>query len=353
MRVRRPQVGRAPPIRAPGVRGPVPALRGPHRDGRLVAAASVGDPAPMRIDTRPLQPTATGTIPLGAPDDRGRRFVSAASGIAAGGNGTAWVVSDEMGALVRIDARGIGHLEPGLPPTKHRPDFESMLAAPSDDAAHGATMVFAAGSGSKDSRHRGVVQDISAAGAPVGAPRMIDLGELHARMATELPGGVNVEGMALHTARSGASELVLLQREQDGDAPNRLFRVDGPSVLAALRDGAAIPARALLGSVPVDLGSLHGVRLGFADATALPDGRIAFAASAEAADGSILGSAIGMLDRDLRVTALRPLAGAPRKIEGIELASRIDPTAAPTAFVLVTDPDDADRATERLTVDLA
>ena len=69
-------------------------------------------------------------------------------------------------------------------------------------------------------------------------------------------------------------------------------------------------------------------------------------------DGAIKGSVLGMLDADLNVTALHPLSGPARKVEGIELASELDPSAPASRFVLVTDPDDPQKPTELLTVDV-
>ena len=133
--------------------------------------------------------------------------------------------------------------------------------------------------------------------------------------------------------------------------------LDAALAVDALRRGSALPVDALRGQVQVDLGSLGGARLGFADATALPDGRVAFIASSEGNDGTndgvIYGSVVGMLDSDLRVTTLRPLTGLARKVEGIELATRLEKAASPSSFVLVTDPDDPAKPTELLSVDLA
>jgi hypothetical protein len=127
-------------------------------------------------------------------------------------------------------------------------------------------------------------------------------------------------------------------------------------VLDALRAGQPLPVDAIRGQVTLDLGSLGGNRLGFSDARALPDGRIAFAASAEgedaASDGRITGSVIGVLDADLRVTTLRPLTGPVRKVEGIEIARELDAKAPANQFVLVTDADDPARPAEVLRVDL-
>jgi hypothetical protein len=305
------------------------------------------------VDTRPVTAVALGALRLDDKDQLGRDWVSSASGIAAV-HGSAWVVSDELGDLARftrLDKRGSMHA--GLPKAPKKPDLESVVWLP---AADGAGLLFAAGSGSSEHRDRGVVRRIDAHGATVGSAKTIDLAPLYRSLAARLPHGLNVEGMALHQARAGAELLVFHRGRLAGDV-NTIFRLDGAAVLAALAHGDAIPPSAVRGQQAVELGSRDGARLAFSDARALPDGRIAFVASAEgsddaASDGAIHGSVLGMLDADLHVTALRPVAGPPRKIEGIERAIELDPTAPANRFVLVTDPDDPARQAELLTADL-
>jgi len=305
------------------------------------------------IDIRPLAPRVDGTLRLDGPDREGRTFVSATSGLTAVG-GKLWAVSDEYGELLRFDRPDApGHAHAGLSKQKGKPDLEAVTFVPASGAAPG--MVVAIGSGSKADRARAVAQDVDAAGLPVGAPRAIDLAPLYASLAPHLPLGPNVEGLAVRSGADGAELLVFHRGKLAGDR-NTIFRLDASSAVDALRRGVPIPPSAVRGHQVVDLGTLGGARLGFADATSLPDGRIAFVASSEGSDstgdGEIHGSVVGILERDLSVSALRPLTGPPRKVEGIELASRLDPTAPASRFVLVTDPDDPKAATERMTVEL-
>lgn len=308
-------------------------------------------PPGSAVDTRPLEPARRGSLALGAPDRTGRLHVSAASGIAVAGGAT-WVVSDEYGELVRFGRLdGPGRLHPGLAPAKKKPDLESLLAVPQ---AGGGALLVAFGSGSKadGTRSAALVQAVDGAGALRGGPVRVDLAPLYAALSARLANGINVEGLALR-----CHELLVLHRGQRATESNVVFRLDAARAVDALRRGAPLGADLLLGSTTVDLGSLGGVKLGFADAFTLPDGRIAFIASAEATaddagDGSVVGSAVGILDHDLRVQVLRPLTGSARKAEGIVPTRLLDPAASATSFTLVTDPDDPARAAEVLTVDL-
>jgi hypothetical protein len=97
--------------------------------------------------------------------------------------------------------------------------------------------------------------------------------------------------------------------------------------------------------VPVDLGALAGVRLGFTDAARTADGRVAVIACAEASenaveDGAVMGCRFGWLDADgLRMTDVVDAEGrlASTKIEGLEARP-----GAQTTFDVVTDLDRPD-----------
>ena len=75
-----------------------------------------------------------------------------------------------------------------------------------------------------------------------------------------------------------------------------------------------------------DLGRREGVRLGFTDAAALPDGRVAFVAVAEASpdavrDGEVVGCCFGVIEGDdVRVCDVTDARGEPSrlKLEGLE-----------------------------------
>lgn len=318
----------------------------------IVVPATRSAAAP--VDTRPIDATVSGHLSLGENDPTGFPHVSAASSLAAAG-GAAWVVSDRYGELVRFDDLAAhGTLLPGLEAKKHRPDLESLVAIP--DGTAGGSLLVAFGSGSKKGRDRALTQAVDASGAPVGRPSESSLASLYEELDRRLPLQPNIEGLALRDGAAGA-ELLVFHRGKLAEDVNTIFRLDAARVVAALRSGHPVPADVVLGQTSIELGSLGGHKLGFADARVLDDGRIAFAASAEGADavddGVITGSAVGILDADFTIQVLRPLTGPARKVEGLELTRDLDPSAPATSFTLVTDPDDPAKASEVLTVDLA
>lgn len=304
------------------------------------------------IDTRPVDPMVLGTLQLDAPTADGKRFVSAASGLVAAG-GAGWSVSDDLPQLVRMRRPGAAvSLEHGLPARADKYDLEAITAIA--DARGGATLL-AFGSGSKKDRAFGMLQSVDGAGALIGSSRPVDLSRLYAAFDDVLPKRPNIEGAAYRMGAAGA-ELVLLHRGKEAGDHNTAFVLDAEQVLDAARAGRPVPAEALRSTTRIELGALRGQRLGFADARALPDGRIAFVASAEGSDsvgnGAITGSAFGILDANFAVTALRPLTGPARKVEGIELARAFDPAAPADRYLLVTDADDPSRASELLAIDV-
>jgi hypothetical protein len=314
------------------------------------------------VDLRPIEPVVDGTLTLGAPDATGRTYVSAASGLAAGPGGTAWVVSDEYGELGRFDRLAApGALLPGLPAQREKPDLEALTFVSAallggSDALAGA--VLALGSGSKGSlRDRGLLQAVDALGQPSGPARVLDFHDLFAKLGKHVHGTLNIEGVAVRSATNGKdrAELLLFHRGVHGVGSSSVFVVDADEVFEAARAGKAMPSKALRSEHELDLGAIGDVPLAFSDADVLPDGRILFAASAERAsknstDGEVLGSAVGLLDAEFRLLAEHPLTGRARKVEGIELARNFDAAAGARQVTLVTDPDDPARATELLHV---
>ena len=129
---------------------------------------------------------------------------------------------------------------------------------------------------------------------------------------------------------------LLAQRGNGQSRSNALISLDLVQVMAQLARGR-LDDDCLLEIVPVDLGLLAGVPLGFTDLCLDLQGRLLFSAAAEDsqstfADGQCVGSAIGWL-QDGQIKALWPLAGH-AKIEGLCMV-------ADGSLRLVNDPDDA------------
>ncbi|MBC7460799.1 MAG: hypothetical protein H7287_05510 [Thermoleophilia bacterium] len=304
--------------------------------------------------SRPLDVVADGRLTLAAEGPDGHAFVSGASGVATVG-GASWVISDSSPQPARFgDWNAPGVVQSGLPERARRYDLETITTLTRD--ARGGALLLSLGSGSKGDRTVGFAQNVDATGAATSAPLRVDVAPLFKHLAKEVDGQLNIEGAAVRDALGGA-ELLLFNRGQSSDHASRVFVLDAAAVSDAIRSGTAVTSAVLRSSHAIDLGRLdNGARLAFSDAHALADGRIVFSASSETSagggDGAITGSAIGILDRDLRVTVLHPLAGPPRKVEGITMARDLDPSAPADRVIMITDPDDNTVAGERLHVDL-
>jgi len=324
---------------------------------RALTAPLVALPAGASgVDVRPLAVRATGTLTLATPDQNGRAFLSAASGMVAS-QGVAWMVSDELGELAsfaRVDAPGTLH--PALERHQDKPDLESIALVPRGVGGLQSAALFAPGSGSNKHRGRAALQLLDDGGMPSGLARTVDLSRLYAQLDTLLPKQPNIEG-ALVRGAGPLAELLLFHRGKQAGDVNTVFVLDANAVFGAAMAGLPAPESAIKSQHVIDLGMLGTERLGFADAHLLADGRIVFVASAEGndanGDGAIIGSAVGILDAKLALTALRPLTGIPRKVEGLELTSALgEAKAGAMDLTLVTDPDDPTKSGEVLRVDL-
>ncbi|MCW2974151.1 MAG: hypothetical protein JWN72_2424 [Thermoleophilia bacterium] len=311
-------------------------------------------PLTAPVLARPVDVAVDGGLTLAAKGPDGNPWVSGASGVAAVG-GASWVVSDSSAQPARFgDWAAPGAVQPGLPAREKRYDLESITPL-TRDAAGGVTLL-SLGSGSKKSRAVGLAQLVDSRGVATGTPQALDVAPLYERLRGLVDGELNIEGATVRHGLAGA-ELLLFNRAATGGDASRVFVLDGDAFVDAIRTGAAVSSSALRSSRAVDLGQLaNGAHLAFSDARALADGRILFSASSERSepdrDGAISGSAIGFLDRDLTLGELRPLAGPPRKVEGIVLARDLDPAAPADRVVMVTDGDDPTVPGERLHADL-
>ena len=158
---------------------------------------------------------------------------------------------------------------------------------------------------------------------------------------------LNIEGAAV-----AGDDVVVFQRG-NGATRHGLEPVNATGLL----DVASFVAWLEGGPVPLlervrqhDLGAVDGVRFGFTDAAALPDGRVAFLAGAEDSpdtfqDGVVMGCRFGVLDGDsVALVDICGADGAPSalKLEGLEwVGAREDGS---WEFVVVADMDDPDVA---------
>lgn len=219
------------------------------------------------------------------------------------------VGSDQPGQLFRL-------LDGRLPEApaarkKEKPDFEILLALPPNAGSpHGALL--ALGSGSRANRRRGVVVTLGADGNAL-ASRVADLTPLFTPLDAYFK-ETNLEGAAIR-----GHEFLLFQRGNTGTAVNAIVAYPLDAMLEFLSNPTVVLPPPDIRKV--DLGVSKGVPLGFNDAAVLPDGRIVFAAAAEANstaydDGALSGAVVGLMDRTgaiLNKRSWSPLV----KVEGI------------------------------------
>lgn len=255
----------------------------------------------------------------------GRLQLSAASGIAVEG-ASIWVVADNLCALHRYSLRGRleasvalerGTIRPLAKPVK--PDLEALLRLPDG-------RLLALASGSRKNRQRGYLFD-----AEEGSVEPVDLSDLHAALRDEFE-ELNIEGGTV----LGPS-LILAQRGNSPHRENALVRLNLRRVLKDLKK-ERLTAKALEAVVPVVLGDLKGAPLSLTDLAGDGAGRLCFSAAAELTDdpyrdGGVTGSVIGCVSAAGVLQWQRPLAGPPRKIEGLHRLGR-------RRWLLVADADD-------------
>lgn len=281
--------------------------------------------------------------------------VSAASSLERHKNHLFVVADDEMELCVfplgnSDDGYPVKILEGDLPEDtdkrkEDKPDLEAVLLVPPFGRhEHGALL--ALGSGSSDKRNRGVLIPLQKEGLPTASHLVVELSPLFDALREELP-ELNIEGAVVvdHVLR-------LLQRGNNETGRNARIDLDLEEVVKALAAGAPLSASAVREIVDCDLGQLHGVELCFSDASALPDGRMVFAASAEGSgsaqsDGKTVGSAVGIMGGDGAITLREPIA-VDLKVEG--LSARIHGNHI--ELLMVTDADDPSVPSPLLTADL-
>ena len=191
-----------------------------------------------------------------------------------------YVVADDEPAVGVFDLERrpiVGELiplDPAEMPGDHaerkaaKPDLESLCLLPDGT-------LFTLGSGATERRERGWLLP------PDGEPAQVSLGVLYATLRKELA-DLNIEGAAVARER-----LWLAQRGNARDGENALIELDLDGALAGLREQRTIDPSAIRGLSRHELGDVDGVPLTFSDLCPLPDGRLLFAAVAEAARAPI------------------------------------------------------------------
>ncbi len=283
-----------------------------------------------------------------------RPFLAAASGLVRVGEWL-YVIADDETSLAIFPAAGsapgrrLPLFDAGTPPGAAlpkavKPDLEVLTHLPAAAfPPHGALL--ALGSCSTATRCWGALVPLSGEGVP-GAPQLVDLGPLCARMARELP-ALNLEGAAVV-----GGVIRLLHRGNGRSGGNASIDLDLPALLAHFAAPAILLDSIVRNVLPHDLGSLAGVHLTFTDASPLPGGRLVFSAVAEDtpdayADGPCAGAAIGLLDLDGRVLSLEPLQPT-LKVEGVHATAE----AGRVSLLLVADGDDPQQPAPLLSVEL-
>ena len=293
--------------------------------------------SPMTVS--PLRPL---TLRHGG-ETGGLQYLSAASGLVASGDDL-YVIADDELQLGRFDLRGnrpgglIRLLAGELPAApgrrkKRKPDLEVLLRLePCDGLRHGALL--ALGSGSRAQRRAGVLLPLDKHLRATRRPWRIDASPLFSELARHF-GEVNIEG-----GWTSGGNLYLLQRGNRGKAPNAIVGWALAPLLRTLTHERILPSQAPRVLREIPLGSVDGVTLGFTDGTPLPDGRWLFSAVAEDTDdayrdGQLVGGFVGMAGSRHGIHWLRRIS-PDYKIEGIA----VDPRAAASRLLLVTDADD-------------
>jgi hypothetical protein len=220
-----------------------------------------------------------------------------------------------------------------------KPDFEAATVL--------GDSLFVFGSGSLPSRERIAVV------SQAGDARILHAASLYARLRSEASFAgrqLNVEGALVEGNR-----LVLYTRGNaaalaTGDGFDASVELDVDDFARYCAAPEHTPAPALFAVTQYRLGQIDGVRLTLTDA-ALRDGARYDVAAAEAspdaiADGEVRGTSFGILDDDPRYALIVAEDGRllRDKVEGLV------PDSAPDRWLLITDPDDASRPAELLTL---
>ena len=236
--------------------------------------------------------------------------------------------TDEPGTLIKV----MDGTTPSSPDERadHKPDFECMAHfEPFDRFDHGA--ILGLGSGSAPDRNQATLLSLTSAGRPDSDFEVVDLEALYERLREDIA-DLNIEGSAVV-----GNVVRLMQRGNGPEGRNARVDLDADVVCSALAGGKPIPPDAVQAIEFYDLGLLKGVKLCFSDASPLPDGRMAFIASAEV-DGGYVGSSLGLMASDGIIEFNEPVDHE-LKLEGLAAEILEDRRIR---LLMVSDADDPD-----------
>ncbi len=137
--------------------------------------------------------------------------------------------------------------------------------------------------------------------------------------------------------------LVLFQRGNSAEGHNQVIRLSLERVIETLLSDFRLEASDVVDVQSYDLGEADGIELCFSDGDALTDGRMVFAASAEAEDdaahdGPTAGTILGIIEADGSLGPVDWVDDSDVKVEGVDATlsdGRIE-------LLLTADADDPD-----------
>jgi hypothetical protein len=229
-----------------------------------------------------------------------------------------------------------------------KPDLESLVLLPAIPRYPHCALL-ALGSGSKETRHVGLVMALSSEGRLGKGDDMVsqrlDLTQLYAPLHAEFD-DLNIEGCFVQ-----GDVLYLVQRGNKGHPRSACISFHLPQIQLWLlddEDPPPLPSRI----TPIDLGMIDGIPLTPTDGAALFDGNWLFSAVTEdtadsVLDGPCAGSALAIVSPQGEVLQLHALQGAP-KVEGI----CVQASGGHLNVLMVTDADHPDVPSQLLSVSL-
>lgn len=231
--------------------------------------------------------------------------------------------------LFETDAFGTGRI-----PKKTKPDLEAMTALTWPDGRAGVLVL---GSGSTPVREKGWFVPVSG-----GAPELVDLHALYARLRAHLPAGI---AFNLEAAATTDTELLLFQRTVGRADAALIFALPLVQALQFLV-GAAQAKLPEPRRLAFQLPEIDGCPAGFSGASFV-NGHLFVSASVEnttdaVLDGEVLGSFVGVVDLKTAKATFARLAWADGrayrgKVEGLAVRQQL--AASQFELLLVTDDD--------------